>query len=75
MYLLITHSCRDFSSIKSTEGFDRVPIDRADRTEIRSNPAGAPRERDLGKAPQRLLAVPIIIGIVVEDEVYDGKSS
>ena len=42
MYLLITQSCRDFSSITSYAGlvlFERVPIDRADRTEIGTDAA------------------------------------
>ena len=56
-------------------GLDRIPVDRADRAEIGTDLRGhVGRKRDRRKALQHLLPVPVVVGIVVEDQIDDRKS-
>ncbi len=52
----------------------RVPVDGANRAEIGTNPGGNARwKRYLRKPLQHFLAIPVVIGIVIEDQVHNRQ--
>src|SRR5580658_6602189 len=55
--------------------FERVPVDRANRTEIRADAcADIGRQRDLCEMLEYLLAVPVVVGIVIENQIHHRQS-
>ena len=61
--------------VRRIGALERVPIDRANRTEIGTHAGGnARRKRDLRKPLQYLLAVPVVVGVVIEDQVDDRQA-